>query len=214
MKRIIMVAVAMTMASFFASERAVYADPTLEETIQYLNTKLGSGCSYSIPDEVTTDETSDEFYEVDYQDGDVTHRTSIELTAPRRIAIKEHIFKSERYKERRPQCDDCDWEYKRDAFESIDTTQVSLNDLFANVTIKKNDYFGYQILLRCFDGECVTYQIKYRGKYDGEWSAWKTRRGNSSGFGIYVCDPKGEGERIRKAFLHAIKISGGKEELF
>ena len=215
MKRIIMVAVAVMMASFFASERAVHADPTLEETIQYLDKKLGEGCRYTIPGELKTLRISDEFWEIDYQDGAVTYGVSVELISPRRIVVKEETFQTERYKKRRPECDDCDWEYKSDALQIIETLEVSLDDLFANVTIRKNDYYGYYIYSQCFDGKCAISQRKFRGQSEGEWRGWNNMgKEHVKGFGIYICDPKGEGERIRKAFLHAIKISGGKEELF
>lgn len=88
--------------------------------------------------------------------------------------------------------------------EDIEELTFKLGDLSTGVVVAAGNYpGGLRVNASCARGACISMHI-----YDGEV------RGNRRESGIkFEVDPD-DAKRVQKALIHAIKISGGKEELF
>lgn len=204
------------LATAFASE------PTLQETIDFISKKAGGKCTYlKAPVKETDLET--EIYQKTTSDYRVT------LLNYNTILVKEKIktwhlstqraSKADRFGGYRP--------YER-AYENTSTStwvaKARLDDLGTDVKIRipkgmPTPGDGRQIVVECTKNNCIEWKETNRKKkvrvfFETEESRLPDRQKSSSSYILFtVCDQE-RAEKIKKALTHAIRISGGKDELF
>ena len=185
-------------SSLFAQE------PTLEETVQYINSKL-VGCESS------------------WADARESVHAMLESTGSNKVKLSGHEWAVWRLRDGfviGPRSVYVDGE--------IDFSMVSAeveSESYADRHILREELgFAGEVRARCSERFCMS---KIRGNLDGslssdeldEWGRLEVRRfpntrfmiGERGGFRLYVCR---DVERVRKALAHLIKLSGGREELF
>lgn len=196
---LLVVFVSVVIAALMWVPKAQSAEPTLKETIEYIDTKLsqcgivetgyylkrgnGDKSHLSLTDQYKTKTTvrlleSDEILfeaDISHEMGGINHSKGIWL---------DNISRS----------------YKH-------IGRVRLSDLTANVDIESTGF----VVFRCSRKDCIN--VRHIGIItDGVDTTKTDAEGKNSHDGFSVCDQYQE--KVKRALTHAIKISGGKEELF
>lgn len=192
-KRHLVQAVIVNFAYLLANvSMACAAGPTLQETLDFIQKKLDGGCQYRIP--VSGEE-----------DGTVYHRREKDrkLTLLNRDTIV--LEKNRRYLSR-----------YTGPYRNLDGHLVSIKFLLSNLTtnvgMKPATKYPSQaavISINCREEDCI--EVRESSIDNPSKPAQKRFVASKALFSI--C-PQDNQERIRKALIHAIRISGGKDELF
>ena len=189
------------------------AEPTLSETIEYINTKFAQ-CKLFYMGEDLRSEQDDiaESLGVGYKGMRV--KVNVRLLESDRILVEENVLVDKIYY-------DGDFLYSWYGETITNTTEVNLHDLTTEV-----EYNGLYITFNCSRVDCIhaarvgeKVSVKNVGKdgagrnKDTDRQEYKIddRTNETRGF-IPVCADSGE--QIAEALTHAITISGGKDELF
>ena len=171
------------------------SEPSVEETINYIDAKFGV-CGTVI---------GTENYRAD--GSDISHvletTTRIQLLESNRIVIEEDIWQWYLAK-------NLDGETTLDLMKDYNYTgEVDLQDLVTEVTIGDG---GIRLVrISCMLPGCFDVQGKGTGEKNGETYDMLYERTESEKL-LHVCSE--DRERIVKALSHAIRIAGGKDELF
>ena len=84
-----------------------------------------------------------------------------------------------------------------------------LGALSSTVNVVEEGIRDAEVKISCARGRCISYRYLTKND-DGDYEEWERRMMGGTSFKVHRIDA----ERIQKALIHAIKISGGKEELF
>lgn len=198
--------------SFFCSlATASASEPTLQETLNFIERKTQGMCPYSVKD---NEDQGQDIYSI----GDYT----ITLLDDDKILIKaRHIWRSI-----------LNSDTMRGFVDRLATikTKFRLADLSTQVNIRATIGTGNQplneILVECTEKNCIEYQVtnrkmSYDYRYYGKrHQATEEDDGEDEQKLLYssivpfrICSPD-VAERIQKALTYTIKLSGGKDELF
>ena len=208
------------------------SEPTLQESIDFIRTKVGRSCEYRWG--TSTDYRTNK--RGDYR----TNKTgsyTITLLGNKTILVKEPVH------ERRvqtaskghnfPQDDGFRARSIEEIWLSTWTAKVRLADLSTDVEVNipgkaARDVTARDIVVNCTKPACLEWKETNRTKTmilvaESEVeddpdrrseSRLRDRQNSSSSYILFtICDQK-DAEKIKKALTHAIRISGGKDELF
>ena len=200
------------------------SESTLQESIDFIRTKVGGSCEYRWG-------TS-----TDYRTRKMSSYT-ITLLENKTILVKEpvterrvHIAREEYHF---PQEDGFAARSIEDIWLSTWTVKVRLADLSTDVEVNipgkaARDVTARDIVVNCTKPACLEWKETNRTKTQilvakraveddpdrRSESRLRDRQESTSSYILFtVCDQK-DAERIKKALTHAIRISGGKDELF
>lgn len=84
-----------------------------------------------------------------------------------------------------------------------------LGALSSTVNVVEEGIRDAKVKISCARGRCISYRYLMEND-DGDYEEWKRGMMGGTSFKVHQIDA----ERIQKALIHAIRISGGKEELF
>ena len=180
------------------------AEPSLEKTIEYIDAKFSACGSVELTNSRRYSDTNN------IHEENISTKTRVKLLESDRIVFTEEITKTE--SSRHHSTGKLQW--------GVDQNytyrgEVSLRNLATDVAISK---YG-QLIISCSKSDCInvtkegwSYQTKdLDNPYDyDKYSMDEEIVASVNHFS--VCEDFKQ--RILKAFVHAIKISGGKDELF
>ncbi len=209
---LLFVSCSMSFVLFFAlSAGQIYAaEPTLKETIEFIDAKF-SGCGWV---------TSLQEQETDFPGGIATKtstqediKTNVRLLESDKILFEESVSRKETtYAASRK--GDSGRVFLTENY--MYTGKVSLRDLTSDIDID-----GQNVIVRCSRKDCMQVTKKGRRiiqsdgiiKHESDSGETEINEKMSASVNYFsVCDDSRE--KIAKALAHAIKISGGKKELF
>lgn len=81
--------------------------------------------------------------------------------------------------------------------------------LSSTVNVVEGGLGDAEVKISCARGRCISYRYLMEND-DGDYEELKRGMMGGTSFKVHQIDA----ERIQKALIHAIKLSGGKEELF
>lgn len=197
------------------------SEPTLQETIDFIQMKAQGSCKYAY--DRIEDDTGISYLSTKVSGYTITlldNKTILvkESIDEGRVRITEHALPDF---ERTTAIDETHWL-------SIWAVKVRLADLSTDVKIRIHGGMGRRIVVKCTKSDCLEWKetnrrkiksvefsnerVKDRDKRDEE--SLPDRQKSSSSYILFtVCDQE-KAEKIKKALTHAIRISGGKDELF
>ena len=206
------------------------SEPTLQESIDFIRTKVqGRSCEYRTgpPTDYRTKRTSG---------------YTITLLENKTILVKETV-KERRFRDpgegmvfvrKETNFEDGDFVYvsNEEIWSSNWTVKVRLADLSTDVETNipneaARDVTARDIVVNCAKPDCLEYKVTNRKKrtiqiaasfekdpdIDSESRLLNRQKSTSDYIFFTICDQK-DAEKIKKALIHAIRISGGKDGLF
>ena len=96
----------------------------------------------------------------------------------------------------------------RYGYERREVVTFQLGALSSTVDVEKGSTED-EVKISCARGRCISYRLLVKDD-DGDYEERRRRMMGGTSFEVHSIDA----ERIRKALIHAIRISGGKDELF
>ena len=209
--------------NFFCLLAAASAsEPTLQETIDFIQRKAAGECIYHTTPRLATKGSKI------VEEGPIgyTEKSGYRITLldHNTILVKEEVVKL--FHELffyRPSARNIIVSKGEETW-STWTAKIRLADLSTNVEIKipakmRTEQTGRNIVVECTKGDCIEWKETNRKKevtyaYDSSESRLPDRQKSSSSYILFtICDQE-DAEKIKKALTHAIRISGGKDELF
>ena len=206
------------LATAFASE------PTLQESIEFIKTKVHGSCKYKYNRKIRTafvtktKETSG--YTVTLQDNKtILVKETVEQTE---LATPEegYVIKA----------GDDPFESIEERWRSTWNVKVRLADLSTDVKVNipdevERDGTARDIVVGCTKPDCLEWRQTNRKKTTIKRPAFKSgiqrdesrlpdRQKSGSSYILFTVCGQEKAEKIKKALTHAIRISGGKDELF
>ena len=205
------------------------SEPTLQETIDFIRTKVGGSCEYKTGSPQDSRTMRKSGYTITLLDN---------KTILAREFIKETRFQKPGegmvFIEKGTNFRDGDFGHTSDKrfSSSTWTVKVRLADLSTDIEINipdgaARDVTARDVVVNCTKPACLEWKETNRKErviqiaasweddpdIDSE-SQLRDRQNSSSSYILFtICDQK-DAEKIKKALTHAIRISGGKDELF